>query len=299
LIDQPKVTGFVQPVANTFRCNSNVSTSSSLTSSGIGSMYSDSSDTKKLIKQSTSSSNNDMNLSSDLASLLFSFNGLMDQQMFQNHNGSLIMRSASSAGETITKHNMDLAAHLSIPKRAETFNGTSKDSQIDSVNLNADLVAKARIFKNSVNLSDVNSYLVDELNNNKQYNQQNNQQKQQQQSFSADSGFCVDLNHDVVDGSSNCSSMSLEHLNNEYSKQSTAKINKSQLESILRFILNDYMRLKNENEVLNKELEIKNKSIDILRNTMDECKDQLDMEKLSLQKKFNDLDNKNEVKNFI
>ena len=233
-----------------------------------------------------------MSLSSDLASLLLSFNCLMEQQMFQNYNGSLIMRSASSAGETVTKNNMDLAAHLSIPKRAETFNGISKDSQIDSINLNADLVGKARTFKNSVNLNDVNAYLLEDLSNGKQQNEQN---QHQQQSFSTDSGLCVDLNHDVVDGSSNCSSMSLENLNNEYYKQSTAKINKTQFEAILRFILNDYMRLKKENESLNKELEMKNKSINILRTTMDECKDQLDVEKLSLQKKFNDLDNKKEV----
>jgi hypothetical protein len=38
------------------------------------------------------------------------------------------MRSASSAGETVTKSNQEI--HITIPKRAETFNGasTTKDS---------------------------------------------------------------------------------------------------------------------------------------------------------------------------
>jgi hypothetical protein len=39
-----------------------------------------------------------------------------------------LMRSASSAGETVTKSNQEI--HITIPKRAETFNGasTTKDS---------------------------------------------------------------------------------------------------------------------------------------------------------------------------
>jgi hypothetical protein len=234
---------------------------------------------KTIIINNNNSNSNDINLSADLTSLLYSFNGLYEQTLFNNINGNLIMRSASSAGETVTKYNTDASinAHLSIPKRAETFNGISKDSQtIDTINLNSDLASKSRgIFKNSIDLSDINPYLLSN-------NESNNHQQQQQHGSSAD------LNQDAG-SSSNCSSLSIEQLNK-------SKINKNQLENILRFILSDYMKLKTENQSLLKELEIKNKSIDLLRATMDECKDQLDFEKTSLQKKFNELDKKEQVK---
>lgn len=229
---------------------------------------------KTIIINNNNNNSNDINLSADLTSLLYSFNGLYEQTLFNNINGNLIMRSASSAGETVTKYNTDASinAHLSIPKRAETFNGISKDSQtIDTINLNSDLASKSRdIFKNSIDLSDINPYLLSNESNQKQ-----------QQSSSADLN---NLNQDNG-SSSNCSSLSIEQLNK-------SKINKNHLENILRFILSDYMKLKTENQSLLKELEIKNKSIDLLRATMDECKDQLDFEKTSLQKKFNELDKK-------
>lgn len=40
--------------------------------------------------------------------------------------------------------------------------------------------------------------------------------------------------------------------------EKTTSISKNQFESILKTILNDYMRIKNENEMLRKQLEIKN-----------------------------------------
>jgi len=271
-----------------------VSTNSSINSSGHGSMHNDSlssdstttttttttnkKSSKTIIINNNNSNSNDINLSADLTSLLYSFNGLYEQTLFNNINGNLIMRSASSAGETVTKYNTDASinAHLSIPKRAETFNGISKDSQtIDTINLNSDLASKSRgIFKNSIDLSDINPYLLSN-------NESNNNHQQQH-------GSSADLNQDAG-SSSNCSSLSIEQLNK-------SKINKNQLENILRFILSDYMKLKTENQSLLKELEIKNKSIDLLRATMDECKDQLDFEKTSLQKKFNELDKKEQVK---
>ena len=46
------------------------------------------------------------------------------------------MRSASSAGETVTKSGQE--AHASMPKRAETFNGasTTKDPPMPTLNIN-------------------------------------------------------------------------------------------------------------------------------------------------------------------
>lgn len=275
--DFPATTKTQHPTVNAYRCNSNVSnisTSSSVNSSGHGSLHE--------TKSTKESITNDLNLSSDLASLLYSFNGVIEQSMYNNHNNNLIMRSASSAGETVTKYNPDLIAHLSVPKRAETFNGISKDSQIDLVNLNSELISKSRNYKNSIDLTDVKPYLLNDGSNKQQINST---------SLSAESGLCSDLNQDIIDIGSNCSSSSLEQLN-EYKQTNATKMNKSQMENILRFVLNDYVRLRSENETLHKELEMKNKSIDLLRNTMDECKDQLNFEKISLQKKFNELDRK-------
>jgi hypothetical protein len=78
---------------------------------------------------------NEMLLSNDLANILYSFNNLLEDNLFQ---GSLI-RSASSAGETITRNNQ--IVHVSVPKRAETFNGasSSKENQHLAADINGNL----------------------------------------------------------------------------------------------------------------------------------------------------------------
>ena len=57
-----------------------------------------------------------------------------------------------------------------------------------------------------------------------------------------------------------------------HQQASHASIPKAHFESILKFILDDYMRLKNENEMLRTQLNKKDKSIDTLKSTMEECK---------------------------
>jgi hypothetical protein len=168
-------------IANTYRCNSNISNRSTI-SSGQGSFIStfssssssssSSNNNKKLNQnnnealnlsdlalnnqQSSSvsspikttsdcnfinnndnpnnSDNNEMVLSNDLANIIYSFNNLIQDNLFHGN----LMRSASSAGETVTRNNQII--HVSIPKRAETFNGAS--SSKETQNLSSDINGK-------------------------------------------------------------------------------------------------------------------------------------------------------------
>ena len=252
-----------------------------------------------------------MQLSPDLANILYSFNNLFEQSLFPAN----LMRSASSAGETITRSSQE--AHVSIPKRAETFNGaSSKESQMSSININADIL-KARVYKNAISAGCINGLMngsakidgsatsgatissssdsgCSVVNSNIIISSD----------LSADSGYhsrlCVDQNHDTencsctvfdsnlnkikqlslanrkANGKSNSKSSngtSASSCSNSTSSSSgTTSIPKTHFESILKYILNDYVRLKSENESLKRELEAKNGSLGVLKSTMEECK---------------------------
>jgi hypothetical protein len=169
----------------------------------------------------------DMQLSPDLASILYSFNNLIEQSMYHGN----LMRSASSAGETITRSNQDI--QISMPKRAETFNGasSSKESQIQSININADLL-KSRVYKNAMSAGcingldaiggyNINSLIIGEqqakmingvgttLSTNSNGSDGAVSHSHTNSDLSADSGYqsrlCVDLSHDIDGENCSCS----------------------------------------------------------------------------------------------
>lgn len=230
---------------------------------------------------------NDLLLSTDLANILYSFNSIIGHSLFPVN----LMRSASSAGETITRSSQDI--QVSIPKRAETFNGasSSKESQMSTLNnLNSDLL-KNRVYKNAISSGCIHSLLSNNIQSNA--SEAGTTNSQTNSDLSADSGYqsrlCVDQNHDI-DGE-NCSCAFFENnkiLNRKASNASspdtnstsssssssntTTQISREQFESILKVILGDYMRIKKENGDLKKEIDNKNKSIDLLKKAMDEYK---------------------------
>lgn len=198
------------------------------------------------------------------------------------------MRSASSAGETVTKNTQD--PHTSVPKRAETFNGASSSKEANlSINANilqsyfqktsgmSDSAKETKINKTNSNVSDTTNGLAVRSNANSD--------------VSADFGYhsrlCVDLNHDIDGENCSCScegnnqssntstggkkgskagSSNGANNNNKDSRRLTTSITKGQFEGILKTILNDYVRIKNENEVLRKVLEARGGSpVDILK----------------------------------
>jgi hypothetical protein len=95
----------------------------------------------------------------------------------------------------------------------------------------------------------------------------------------------MDFNHDADGGCDNCSCAGSGYsavtdgdvtklktfLNVPSSGAGSAAgpVSKSHFESILKFILTDYMRLKNENESLKSEVDGKNRTIDELRKSLD------------------------------
>ena len=244
------------------------------------------------------SSNSDMQLSPDLANILYSFNYLIEQSLC---HGSL-MRSASSAGETITRGNQEIQA--SIPKRAETFNGASaKDTQIATISINSDLI-KSRVYTTTANQilengdEDCSRRIMKNISNcSGKMNIMGNSncsssdagvshQSNGNSEESGDSGYqsrlCMDFNHDV-DNAETCSctfesgkSMKqlsdLIHLKRLFANDATPSISKTHFESIIKSILTDYVRVKNENEDLKKNMASKEKTIDYLKKTVDECK---------------------------
>ena len=254
-----------------------------------------------------------MQLSPDLANILYSFNNLFEQSLFPAN----LMRSASSAGETITRSSQE--AHVSIPKRAETFNGaSSKESQMSSININADIL-KARVYKNAISAGCINGLMngstkIDgsatsgaTISSSSDSGCSVVNPNIISSDLSADSGYhsrlCVDQNHDTencsctvfdnnlnkikqlslanrtANGKSNSKSSngtSASSCSNSStatsSSSGTTSIPKTHFESILKYILNDYVRLKSENENLKRELETKNGSLDVFKSTMEECK---------------------------
>ena len=116
--------------------------------------------------------------------------------------------------------------------------------------------------------------------------------------LSADSGYhsrlCVDQSHETDPDNCSCSRRhTLDHVDVNHRKSDVAcdaleqetlvmeevsqqlplaSMSKAHFESILKFILDDYMRLKSENEMLRSQMSKKDKSIDMLKLTMEECK---------------------------
>jgi hypothetical protein len=345
--------------ANTHRCNSNISHSSS-SSSGQGSYTSTSSGVSNSTKRTSLLSQNaiealnlsdsamnihhsqsivsspttnntntnasvnatvngenlsliscDMQLSPDLANILYSFYNLFDHALFPAN----LIRSASSAGETVTRNSQEV--HASVPKRAETFNGaSSKECPMSNININADIL-KSRVYKNAISASCIHHSDHDKKNENRGSKESGKMNKHHHHhhhhhrhhhngdvgtntDLSADSGYhsrlCVDQNHDTDPEncsctfifesgtanknfndqrlSENCEALDQDTLLEDVNQQNTsqASMPKAHFESILKFILDDYMRLKNENENLRTQLSKKDKSIDTLKSTMEECK---------------------------
>jgi hypothetical protein len=251
----------------------------------------------------------DMQLSPDLANILYSFNNLFDHALFPAN----LIRSASSAGETVTRNNQEM--HASMPKRAETFNGaSSKECPMSNININADIL-KSRVYKSAVSAGCIHHHHGghDKKSESRSSNESVKMKKHHHHhhqngdgvtntDLSADSGYhsrlCVDQNHDVDPENCSCTfifentsaSKSFNHkrpnekcevldqdtliedIHRRHQQASHASIPKAHFESILKFILDDYMRLKNENEMLRTQLNKKDKSIDTLKSTMEECK---------------------------
>jgi hypothetical protein len=215
------------------------------------------------------------------------------------------MRSASSAGETITRGNQEV--QISIPKRAETFNGasSSKENQMCSINFNTTdlLLSKSRMYSNNSSANQVNresgggsgsavkasSNICSKLNNKHSNCSSSHANSEESGESGYHSRLCMDFNHDA-DASESCSCSGASYFestqNNNMSEivklksllpppggsTTTTSISKTHFESILKFILTDYMRIKNENESLKKELDAKDRTIDQLRKAYDERK---------------------------
>lgn len=205
-----------------------------------------------------------LKISSDLAGLIYSFNNLIQNQI---HSVNL-MRSASSAGETITKAGLD--TQISIPKRAETFNGasSSKESQMSIININSDLFQKSKVFqtmgqKNCETLSTTTNTESD-------YSTTTNR--------SGDSGYqskscCIyaDLDQSVTQ-CSNCTDKHVEIRSKVNVNENVQVVPRTSFETMLKTILNDYTKTKRENMELRKSIENKDKSIELLKKALDEYK---------------------------
>ncbi|CAF0793101.1 unnamed protein product [Brachionus calyciflorus] len=216
-------------------------------------------------------------LSPEMANLVLSFNNLITNQI---HSVNL-MRSASSAGETITKTGQD--TQLSIPKRAETFNGasSSKESQMSIININSDLFQKPKVFVNNRNSETLSTTESD-------YSTTTNR--------SGDSGYqskscCIYADLDQSVNLCNCldESNGRKFINDENNVQT---IDRNNFELMLRNILNDYQKTKRENFELKKMMDNKDKSIDLLKKALDEYRVQLDQEKQDLEKKYCEIEKK-------
>jgi hypothetical protein len=148
------------------------------------------------------------------------------------------MRSASSAGETVTKNTQD--PHVSMPKRAETFNGasSSKESQISTLNLNANILQSYlqksnnnnnnnqnnnnsisnnnnnnNLNNNDSNSSNVNSVKISKTNSNASDTAtRSNTNSDLSTDFGYHSRLCVDINHDL--DAENCSCSLFDNNNN-------------------------------------------------------------------------------------
>lgn len=203
----------------------------------------------------------ELTISSDIAGLILTFNSLLSNNMTVN-----LMRSASSAGETITKCSQD--NQICIPKRAETFNGasSSKESQMSIININAELFQKSKIFQS--NSSKNCETLSTTTNTESDYSTTTNK--------SADSGYqskscCIYADIDQSVTACICNDKPDEK-NNFFNENSLQSLPRNNFEQMLRTILNDYTKTKKENFELRKSLENKDKSIDLLKKALDEYK---------------------------
>jgi hypothetical protein len=193
------------------------------------------------------------NMSQEMANLIYnSFNHLIEQTL--NNNGTLI-RSASSAGETTTSRSN---SEINIPKRAETFNGASSNKETNMMDVTINELLKTKLsYKHSISSS---CCIVDcthgniNINNNSNNNNNNHpltplpHSHTNSEISAADSGYhsrlCVDINHDNDTESCNCSCSS-----------NSQKTNKLQYEDLIKYILIDYKRIKEENELLKNQIE--------------------------------------------
>jgi hypothetical protein len=260
-------------------------------------------------REEKSTSENDLQLSTDLANIIYSFNYLLEQS-FCCTTAANLARSASSAGETITKSGQE--AQISVPKRAETFNGasttssasTTTSSTASSASSSAHLQSNIMMMKTSASNNNVMLNIMNNLMNNNSKKATTNTATDHSsssgttttsESETADSGYhsrlCMDFgpNQDL-DNVSEVSCMCYANNNNSNnnrqlselrkflrsnkdstasssssSSNTTTSVSKAHFEAILKVILNDYMRIKNENENLKRELDSKNNNT-ILRN---------------------------------
>jgi len=242
---------------------------------------------KDLNENTDNNSGTDMNISPDIANILYSFNNLIEQNIFQSN----LMRSASSAGETVTRNTQD--PHVSMPKRAETFNGasSSKESQVSTLNLNANILQSYLHKANNITESDSGEGSLKTISKTSSNASDTLVVRPSANSdLSTDFGYhsrlCVDLNHDIDGENCSCSmfdanhsvsnkgkSKNIKNLNgrknsNAPEENKSMSLTKGQFESMLRTILSDYMRIKSENEQLRREIEISNSSLAKIKSSL-------------------------------
>jgi hypothetical protein len=86
--------------------------------------------------------------------------------------------------------------------------------------------------------------------------------------LSGDSGYqsrlCVDLNHECDSDTYSCPC----DVNKIYQEKNKITSPKEQVESMLKCLLNDYVRVKDENESLKIEVELRGKTIDALHENL-------------------------------
>jgi hypothetical protein len=212
------------------------------------------------------------------------------------------MRSASSAGETITRGNQEV--QISIPKRAETFNGASSSKESQLINFSAADMIKSRMYSSQASSSVVDddgsmksgcgaSKAAGTANNSacklNKAAHSNCSSSHTNSEESGESGYhsrlCMDFNHDA-DASESCSCSGASYTENSSHNEmvkiknllqtpnsnGTTSISKTHFESILKYILTDYVRIKNENENLKREVDGKNETIEQLRKALDDRK---------------------------
>ncbi len=205
------------------------------------------------------------------------------EALSQNQNEKLtlshLMRSASSAGETSSRTNPDIY-HTSVPKRAETFNGASSSKETN-ISLNINEISKTRSHKVSTSSS---SYINcgSSISSGSSNNDTNITNLNLNTDLSADSGYqsrlCVNQNHELDGDSCVCTCFSdfnnSKNINNDNSQEEPSRATpyKLRLEDLVRYIIKDYVKLKDENTSLKEDLENKQKTIELLQQKVDSIK---------------------------
>ena len=206
------------------------------------------------------------------------------EALSQNQNERLtlshLMRSASSAGESSSRVNPDVY-HTSVPKRAETFNGASSSKETN-ISLNINEISKTRAHKVSTSSSSYmncgSSISSGGSNNDTHLTNLNTD-------LSADSGYqsrlCVNQNHELDGDSCACTCFTdfnnnnNKNINNDNSQDESyraASAYKLRLEDLVRYIIKDYVKLKDENTSLKEDIENKQKTIELLQQKVDSIK---------------------------